>query len=230
MTKDNTVESGLDVALPLLYANDDVFGGDLRATFTGKVVDGNGKGVPDAHVFVDNTVPGAPDLSPLVSVLDENLDGNPDGFANADGTDPLPFSHTVTAPDGTFTLKLQALADPFSTPSIYQLTVNAESRGTGSAGPLSVDPGTLFGGPNTIPDIVLSDTGTVSFAVTDSATGLPTAAKLTFVGMGGTPDPDFGNQFLTRRDFSLIQPNGPFPLPVGNSGALSNATAGTRRR
>jgi hypothetical protein len=141
--------------------------------------------------------------------------------------DPLPFSHTVTAPDGTFTVKLQALADPFSTPSIYQLTVNAESRGTGTAGPLSVDPGTLFGGPTVIPDIVLSDTGTVSFAVTDTVTGLPTAAKLTFVGTGGTPDPDFGNQFLTRRDFSLIQPNGPFPLPVGNSGALSNATAGT---
>jgi hypothetical protein len=74
---------------------------------------------------------------------------------------------------------------------------------------------------------VLSDTGTVSFTVTDSGTGLLTAAKLTFVGTGGTPDPDFGNQFLTRRDFSLIQPNGPFPLPVGGSGALSNATAGT---
>jgi hypothetical protein len=227
VTNDNTVESGLDVALPLLYANDDVFGADLRATFKGKVVDGNGKGVPNAHVFVDNTVPGAPDLSPLGSVLDENLDGNPDGFADADGTDPLPFSHTVTAADGSFTVKLQALADPFAVPSMYQLTVNAESRGTGFAGPLSVDPGTLFFGPTAIPDIVLSDTGTVSFAVTDSTTALPTAAKLTFVGTDGTPDPDFGNQFLTRRDFSLIQPNGPFPLPVGGSGNLSNATAGT---
>jgi hypothetical protein len=225
VTNDNTVESGLDVALPLLYTP--IFGQDLRATFNGKVVDGNGQGVPDAHVFVDNTVPGAPDLSPLVAVLDENLDGNPDGFADADGTDPLPVSHTVTAADGTFTLKLQALANPASTPSVYQLTVNAESRGTGSAGPLVVDPAAIFGGPTAIPDIVLSDTGTVSFAVTDSATGLPTAAKLTFAGIGGTPDPDFGNQFLTRRDFSLIRPNGPFPLPVGNSGALSNATGGT---
>jgi hypothetical protein len=225
VTKDNTVESGLDVALPLLYTP--IFGADLRATFNGKVVDGNGVGVPDAHVFVDNTVPGAPDLSPLVSVLDENLDGNPDGFADADGTDPLPVSHTVTAADGTFTLKLQALANPFATPSVYQLTVNAESRGTGSAGPLSVDPATIFGGPNAIPDIVLSDTGSVSFTVTDVGTGSPTAAKLTFVGTGGTPDPDLGNQFLTRRDFSLIQPNGPFPLPVGGSGALSNATGGS---
>jgi hypothetical protein len=225
VTNDNTVESGLDIANPLLYTP--VFGQDLRATFNGKVVDGNGQGIPNAHVFVDNTVPGAPDLSPLISVLDENLDGNPDGFANADGTDPLPVSHTVTAADGTFTLKLQALDNPFITPSQYTLTVNAESRGTGSAGSLVVDPATIFGGPTAIPDIVLSDTGTVSFTVTDSGTGLPTAAKLTFVGTGGTPDPDFGNQFLTRRDFALIQPNGPFPLPVGNSGGLSNATAGT---
>jgi hypothetical protein len=225
VTNDNTVESGLDVALPLLFTP--VFGADLRATFNGKVVDGNGVGIPDAHIFVDNTVPGAPDLSPLVSVLDENLDGSPDGFANADGTDPLPFSHTLTAADGSFSLKLQALADPGVTASLYTLTVNAESRGTGSAGPLSVDPGTLAAGTNVIPDIVLSDTGSVVYSVTDSATALPTPAKLTFVGAGGTPDPDFGNQFLTRRDFSLIQPNGPFPLPVGNSGALSNATGGT---
>ena len=222
VTKDNTVESGLDVALPLLYGP--IFGEqDLRATFNGKVVDGNGVGVPDAHVFVDNTVPGAPDLSPLISVLDENLDGIPDDFADADGTDPLPFSHTVTAADGTFTLKLQALPDPPADPSEwrasqYTLTVNAESRGTEIAGPLVVDPAAILGGPTTIPDIVLSDTGTVSFAVTDVVTGLPTAAKLTFVGMGGTPDPDFGNQFLTRRDFSLIQPNGPFPLHGGRLG------------
>ena len=141
--------------------------------------------------------------------------------------DPLPVSHTVTAVDGTFTLRLQPLADPFSTPSVYQLTVNAESRGTGNAGPLVVDPAAIVGGPTTIPDIVLSDTATVSFAVTDSVTGLPTAAKLTFVGVDGTPDPDFGNQFLTRRDFSLIQPNGPFPLTVSGSASLSNATAGT---
>ncbi len=225
VTKNNTVESGLDVALPLLYTP--IFGQDLRATFTGKVVDGNGAGVPNAHIFVDNTVPGAPDLSPLVSVLDENLDGNPDGFDPADGTDPLPVSHTVTAADGSFTLKLQALANPATDPSEYTLRVNAESRGTGNAGPLVVNPSTIFGGPTTIDDIVLSDTGTVSFAVTDVVTGLPTAAKLTFVGVDGTPDPDFGNQFLTRRDYSLIEPNGPFPLPVGNSGQLSNATGGT---
>jgi hypothetical protein len=221
----NTVESGLDVALPLLYTP--IFGADLRATFTGKVVDGNGAGVPNAHIFVDNTVPGAPNLTPLVSVRDENLDGAPDGFAIANGVDPLPMSHTVTAADGTFTLKLQALADPFATPSLYTLTVNAESRGSGSAGPLSVDPATLFFGPTAIADIVLSDTGTVTYAVTDSGSGLATPAKLTFLGTDGTADPDFGNQFLTRRDFSLIQPNGPYPLPVGNSGGLSNATAGT---
>jgi hypothetical protein len=225
VSNDNTVESGLDVALPLLYTP--IFGQDLRATFTGRVVDGNGEGVPDAHVFVDNTVPGAPDLSPLVSVKDENLDGAPDGLEFADGTDPLPVSHTVTAADGTFTLKLQALADPSITPSQYTLTVNAESRGTASAGPLVVDPAAIVAGPTAIGDIVLSDTGTVSFSVTDRGSSLPTAAKLTFVGTGGTPDPDFGNQFLTRRDFSLIQPNGPFPLPVGGSEVLSNASGGT---
>jgi hypothetical protein len=225
VTNDNTVESGLDIALPLLYTP--VFGSDLRATFTGKVVDGNGAGVPNAHIFVDNTVPGAPDLSPLLSVLDENLDGSPDGFDPADGTDPLPVSHTVTAADGSFTLKLQALANPATDPSEYTLRVNAESRGTANAGPLVVNLSTIFGGPTAIPDIVLSDTGTVSFAVTDVVTGLPTAAKLTFVGVDGTPDPDFGNQFLTRRDFSLVKPNGPFPVTVSGSANLSNATGGT---
>jgi hypothetical protein len=233
VTKDNTVESGLDVALPLLYTP--IFGRDLRATFTGKVVDGNGVGVPNAHIFVDNIVPGAPNLSPLVSVLDENLDGSPDGVDPADGTDPLPFSHTVTAADGTFTIKLQTLPDP--RPSQYTLRVNAESRGTANTGPLVVNPGTS----TMLDDIVLSDTGTVSFTVTevgeddnddqgdddDDGTRVPIAAKLTFVGVRGTPDPDFGNQFLTRRDFSLIEPNGPFPLTVSGSANLSNATGGT---
>ena len=225
VTKDNTVESGLDVALPLLF--EPIFGADLRATFTGKVVDGNGQGVANVHIFADNTVPGAPNLSPLVTVLDENLDGSPDGFLTADGTRPLPVSHTVTAADGTFTFKLQAFADPFTTPSVYTLTVQGESRTTVSVGPLSVDPGTVFGGPTMLPDVILDDTGNIAFTVTDVGTGFPTAAKLTFKGTDGTPDPDFGNQFLTRRDFSLIEPNGPFPLTVSGSANLSNATAGT---
>jgi hypothetical protein len=228
VTNDNTVESGLDVALPLLYGP--IFGQDLRATFNGKVVDGNGVGVPNVHVFADNTVPGAPDLSPLVSVLDENLDGKPDPppdtWNPADGTDPLPVSHTVTAADGTFTFKLQALANPFVTASEYTLTFEGESRSTVSVD-VSVNPGTIFGGPTALADVVLDNTGSIAFTVTDVGTGFPTAAKLTIVGTGGTPDPDFGNQFLTRRNFSLIEPNGPFPLTVSGSASLSNATAGT---
>jgi hypothetical protein len=224
VTNDNTVESGLDVALPLLYTP--IFGADLRATFTGKVVDGNGQGVPNVHVFADNTVPGAPNLSPLVSVEDENLDGMPDGVNVADGSDPLPVSHTVTDAHGNFTFKLQALADPFVTASEYTLTFQGESRSTVSVD-VSVNPGTIFGGPTALADVVLDNTGSIAFTVTDVGTGFPTAAKLTIVGTGGTPDPDFGNQFLTRRDFSLIEPNGPFPLTVSGSANLSNATAGT---
>jgi hypothetical protein len=224
VTNDKTVESGLDVALPLLYTP--IFGQDLRATFTGKVVDGNGVGIPNVQVFADNTVPGAPDLTPLVSVKDENLDGNPDGFDPANGEDPLPVSQTVTAADGTFTFKLQALANPFATASEYTLTFQGESRSTVSVD-VSVNPTTIFGGPTTLADVVLDNTGSIAFTVTDVGTGFPTAAKLTIVGTGGTPDPDFGNQFLTRRDFSLIEPNGPFPLTVSGSASLSNATAGT---
>ena len=222
VTNDNTVESGLDVALPLLYTP--IFGADLRATFNGKVVDGNGQGVPNVQVFADNTVPGPLDLSPLITVLDENLDGSPDGFLEADGTRPLPVSQTVTAADGTFTFKLQALANPFVTPSEYTLTFQGESRSTVSVD-VSVNPTTIYGGPTTLADVDLDNTGSIAFTVTDVGTGFPTAAKLTIVGTGGTPDPDFGNQFLTRRNYSGIDPNG--PLPVGGSGALSNATAGT---
>lgn len=222
ITNRNTVESGLDIALPLLF--EPVFGGgDLRATFTGKVVDGAGNGIPDVHVFADNTVPGAPDLSPLVSVQDENLDGVPDGIELANGEDPLPVSHTVTAADGSFTFKLQALADPTALPSQYTLTFQGESRSTVSVGPIVVSPETIFGGPTTLPDVVLEDTGSIAYAVTDVRTGLPTAAKLTFVGTDGTPDPDFGDQFLTRRNFSLVEPNG---LPPGSE-RLSNAIVGT---
>ena len=52
IAKRNDVESTLDIALPAL-------GLGVRATFTGSVVDGNGNGVPNAHIFLTNTFPGS---------------------------------------------------------------------------------------------------------------------------------------------------------------------------
>ena len=51
--------------------------------------------VRDGEIINDETLD--------VVVGDVNLDGAPDGLEFADGTDPLPVSHTVTAADGTFT-------------------------------------------------------------------------------------------------------------------------------
>ena len=109
----NDVESTLDIALPGL-------GLSTRAELTGRIVDGDGQPVSDAHVFFDNTFPGAdPALSAFVTVLDENRDGVADGVIPIAPGDPVPFTHAITGADGRFTVRLPALSDPVASPSVY---------------------------------------------------------------------------------------------------------------
>jgi hypothetical protein len=229
VAKGNSVGSGTDIALPLLF--EPVFGGaDLRATFTGKVVDGAGAGVANAHVFFDNTFPGAPgSVLGLVTPTDENQDGTPEVFIPATPGSPLPTTHVVTAADGTFSVKLQAFAPP-PTASSYSAFVQAPERDTVSFGPLDVDPSTI-GTTTAIPDVVLDDTGTLAFSVTNVVSGLPTAAKLTIVGKPGTDDPDFGSQYLSLRNWSGLSKNsgldGKDPVTEGNSSQLAEVLVGS---
>lgn len=219
VAKGNTVEAALDIAMPTLYAP--VMGGDLRATFTGRIVDGAGDPVPDAHVFFDNTVPGAPSyVAGLVTLLDENQDGSPDGVIPAVPGDPLPTTHVVSAADGTFSVKLQPL---LAVPSVYSARVQAPNRGTVSFAVPPVDPGTI-GTTTSLGDIVLSNTGTLSFTVNDLGGGSPSPAKLTVVGRGGTPSPDFGRQYLSVRNYSLLTVD---TVTQGNSEQLAETFGGS---
>ena len=208
----NSVEASLDVALPQLYVP--VLGNDLRGSFTGRIIDGSGNPVPDAHIFFDSTTPGADPLlvTGLVTILDENQDGAPDGVVPAVGGAPLPVTHAVSAADGTFSVKLQALLSggALSLPSVYSARVQAPERGTVTVPGLVVSPGNipaLGGSPTDLGDIVLSRIGTLAFTVNDSGTGGTTAAKLTIVGANGANNPDFGSQYLSLRNFSLLSKN-----------------------
>ena len=232
----NSVEASLDVALPELYGP--ALGADLRGAFTGRIVDGYGDPVPDAHVFFDNTVPGADPLvvTGLVTLLDENQDGAPDGVVPALGGAPLPTTHVVSAADGTFSVKLQALLSggALSLPSVYEARVQAPERGTVTVPGLVVSPANiadLGGSPTDLGDIVLSDTGTLAFSVDDLGSGGTTAAKLTIVGDAGTNDPDFGSQYLSRRNYALLSKNGGAdgfdPVSEGNSSQLSETLVGS---
>ena len=236
VAKGNSVEAALDVALPELFGP--VLGGDLRGSFTGRVVDGSGTPIPNAHVHFDNTTPGADPLlvTGLVTILDENQDGTPDGVIPAVGGAPLPTTHAVTAADGTFSVKLQALLSGggFSLPSVYSARVQAPERGTVTVPGLVVSPANIpfFGGtPTDLGDIALSDTGTLSFAVTDAVSLAPVPSKLTIVGTDGTDNPDFGSQYLSVRNFALLSKNsggdGLDPVSEGNSSQLSNTLVGT---
>ncbi len=228
VAKGNSVEASLDLALPLLGL------GATRATFTGRVVDGSGTPVPNAHIFFDNTFPGADPflVTGLVTLLDENQDGAADGFIPAVGGAPLPTTHVVTGALGTFTVKLPILPAGGAPviPSVYTARVQAPERGTVTFGPLSVDFTTIPVTTN-LGDIALSDTGTLSFTVNDLASGLPTPAKLTIVGAPGTDNPDFGSQYLSLRNFSLLSKNsgddGKDPVTEGNSSQLSEVLIGS---
>lgn len=221
VTDRNDVESTLDVALPLL-------GLGARAEFTGRVVDGDGEPVADAHLFFENTAPGAdPALAGLVTVLDEDRDGNADGVIPVSGGDPVPFTHVVTAADGRFTVRLPALLDPTVAPSIYEGEIRASERDFALVGPLSVDLSTLFGGPTDLGDLLVSDTGTLDFSVTEQQGNRALPAQLRIVGVDGTPDPDLGSQYSSARIYSGLQPGGGSdPVSGGNSSELSETVAG----
>jgi hypothetical protein len=236
VAKGNSVEASLDIAQPLI--NVPVLGLDLRGTFTGRVVDGSANPVPGAHIFFDNIVPGAPSFVSFpvqfVTLQDENQDGSPDGLLPATPGDPLPATHVVTAADGTFTVKLQA---QFGTiPSIYSARVQAPERGTVTVPGLVVSPINIpgppfFGTPTNLGDIVLSNTGTLSYTVNDLGAGSTGPAKLTIVGTDGTNNPDFGSQYLSLRNYSGLSKNGGTdgkdPVTEGNSGQLSEVLVGT---
>jgi hypothetical protein len=229
VTPENSVESGVDVAMPILYGP--LFGGfDARATFLGRVVDGAGNPVPDAHIVLDNTFPGSPDFRPLVTLLDEDQDGTPDGLIPAMPGAPLPTTHVVTDAAGRFEVELQAFADPFTATTVYRGRIQAPERATKTFGPLDVDLSTIAGGPNDVGDIMLSDTGTLRFTVRDAATGKKLPAKLVFYGTGGTENPDFGSQYLSLRNFSGLSKapgDGLAELGEGNTKRLSETVAGT---
>jgi hypothetical protein len=238
VSKGNSVESSLDVALPVLFAP--ALGADFRGHFHGRIVDGSGNPVPNAHLFFDNTSPGAdPLLVPpgaFVTVLDEDQDGVPDGVIPAFPGDPLPTTHAVSHADGTFSVKLQALPSGggLPLPQTYAARVQAPERGTVTLPPLVVSPANipaLGGSPTNLGDIALSDTGTLVYTVSDAATGSPTASKVTIVGTGSTNNPDFGSQYLSLRNYAGLSKNsggdGLDPVTEGNSSQLSEVLVGS---
>ena len=231
IAKGNSVEAGLNIALPTLYVP--VFGFDARATFTGTVVDGSSNPVPNASITFDNTFPGANPayVTGFVTVVDDNQDGVPNAVIPAAGGQPLPTTQVVTDSSGQFTVKLQAFANPATTTSTYTGKVQAEERGTVTFGPLGVNVATIFGGPTNLGNIVLSDTGTVNVTVNDVATSSPTGAKLSFYGENGTDNPDLGNQYLTLKNFPGLSKrtgDGLTPVSEGNSGQLGEAFNGSK--
>lgn len=222
VTNRNDVESTLDVALPGL-------GLGVRAEFTGRVVDGNGDPVGDAHLFFDNTFPGAdPGLQGLVTVLDENRDGVADGVIPVAPGDPVPFTHVVTGPDGRFTVRLPALSDPSSAPAVYDAEIRATERDFAPIGPLTVDLAAL-GAPTDLGDVLVSDTGTLDFRI-EARGGHGNAripGQLRIFGRHGTPDPDLGSQYSSARIYSGLEPGGGSdPVTGSNSTELSEVVAG----
>jgi len=233
----NSVEASLDAALPALYVPTIPF--DARGHFTGRVVDAAGSPVAGAHIFFDNTVPGADPalVTGLATVLDEDQDGTPDAVVPAAGGDPLPVSHALTAADGSFHVKLQAQLSSGAglvLPSIFSARVQAPERGTETLTGLVVSPANIpaLGGTTTdLGDIVLDGTGTLAFTVNDLGSGATTAAKLTIVGTGSTDNPDFGSQYLSLRNYAGLSKNsgadGLDPVTEGNSAQLSEVLVGT---
>lgn len=216
----NDVESTLDIALPGL-------GLGTRAEFNGRVVDGSGNPVANAHLFFDNTFPGAdPALAGLVTVLDENKDGTADGVIPVAGGDPVPFTHVITGSDGTFTVRLPALLDPFTAPTVYGGEIRATERDYKSIGPLTVDLASLAA-PTDLGDVLVSDTGVLDFTIRDRYTRKKIPGQIRIFGTGGTPDPNFGSQYSSARSYTGLEPGGGSdPVTGGNSSELSEVVAG----
>ncbi len=236
VAKGNSVESGLEIAMPELFVP--IFGFDARGSFTGRVVDGFGVPIPNAHVFFDNTTPGADPLlvTGLRTQLDENQDGVVDGQVFAAGGDPLPITHVLTGADGTFSVQLQALLSggvPVI-PSVYEIRIQAPERDTVTVPGLVVSPANILalgGSVTDLGDIVLDDTGTLAFTVNDLGTGSTSPAKITIIGNPGTDNPDFGSQYLSLRNYSGLSKNGGAdgkdPVTEGNSSQLSEVLVGS---
>ncbi len=219
----NDVESTLDIALPGL-------GLGTRAELTGRIVDGDGAPVSDAHIFFDNTFPGAnPALAGFVTVLDENRDGVADGVIPVSAGDPVPFTHVITGADGRFTVRLPALSDPFAAPSVYIGEIRATERDYAAIAPFSVDLAAL-GGATDLGDLLVSDTGILDFSIKQRLSHyrhrrIP--GQLRIFGTGGTPDPNLGSQYSSARSYSGLEPGGGAdPVGGGNSSELSEVVAG----
>lgn len=217
----NDVESTLEIALPGL-------GLGTRAEFSGRVVDSHGSPVPDAHLFFDNVSPGAsPALSGLVTVLDEDRDGAADGVIPVSGGDPVPFTHVITDAEGRFTVRLPALSDPVSAPTVFQGEIRASERDFTAVGPLQIDLAALAS-PTDLGDLELTDTGVLEFSVhARRRSGPSVPGQLRIFGTNGTPDPDLGSQYSSARSFSGLEPGGgSTPVDSGNSSELSEVVAG----
>ena len=216
----NDVESTLDIALPGL-------GLGARAEVTGRIVDGNGDPVEDAHIFFNNTFPGAdPALSAFVTVLDENQDGAADGVIPVAPGDPVPFTHVITGADGTFTVKLPALSDPFASPSVFVGEIRSSERDYAAVAPISVDLAALSG-PTDLGDLLVTDTGTLDFRIKNRFGGGLIPGQIRIFGTNGTPDPNLGSQYSSARSYTgLVPGGGADPVSGGNSGSLSEVTAG----
>lgn len=216
----NDVESTLDIALPGL-------GLGARAVVTGRIVDGNGSPVSDAHVFFDNTFPGAdPALAGFVTVLDENQDGTADGVIPISPGDPVPFTHAITGADGVFTVKLPALSDPVASPSVYVGEIRSSERDYAAIAPITVNLPAL-GIPTDLGDLLVTDTGTLDFIIKNRHGGAKIPGQIRIFGINGTPDPNLGSQYSSARSYSgLVPGGGTDPVRGGNSSSLSEVTAG----
>ncbi len=220
----NDVESTLEIALPGL-------GLGTRAEVTGRIVDGNGNPVPDAHLFFDNTFPGAnPALAGFVTVLDENQDGVADGVIPVTPGAPVPFTHVITDAAGRFTVRLPALSDPFTAPSVYVGEIRATERDYAAIAPITIDPVSL-GGVTDLGDLLVSETGTLDFSIgrrIGHHRSRPIPGQIRIFGTNGTPDPDLGSQYSSARSYTGLTPGGGTdPVTGGNSSDLSEVIAGS---
>ena len=207
VSRRNTVASGLEAALPLL--------GERRLVrVRGRVVDPRGGGVPRTQVVFTNLEPGAfgPWVEGLGTELDNNQDGTVDACVPATGGAPLPWTQTVSGPAGGFDVLLSrgTFEGRFQAAERRLRTLRFDTRDADAV----LDLG----------DVVLSGTGTLSFTVRDGDTGEPMPALVTVACQWGSPVPDFGDQYLTRRDYPGIQRRCGGPGAAEFSGTNLNET------
>ena len=230
----NSVEACADVALPELFTP--LFGFDARVPVIGRVVvDGAAdRPLEDVHLFFDNTFPGAPDLSPLVTVVDDNNDGVPDGVLPAIAGAPWPMTHVEVDASGAFSARLQILVDPTVAATTWRGRLYAPNQEPLEIGPIVLDAAALLSGATLdLGEIVLPGKAELTVDVERVFPGggrraIP--AKLAIYGRNGTPNPDFGSQYLGLGRFpglSRADGDGGDPLTAGNTNFLSNTLNGS---